>query len=1357
MKAFWFNYIFIITIVTLCCIQATNITNITVANNETEKGADNSSCLTGKIPCLTLDFVFSNLSDCHNNSVNVSLLDGNYNFTLNSTITGGLFKNCSAINITGVSVDNTSIVCGVDAGLAFQNISKVKIANITFINCGSLRNSTSINVTTNSSNTTLLLSAALYFTYCKDVQIINVIVQNSNSTGVVMYNTYGNLLVEGSTFNGSGNQEHLLLSNGGFYAEFVYCDPGKVNCTCVQRNNSNASYRFISSNFSFNHALNKVGGTLFYLPYKTNYYSFGRGGGLSIIFKGNAFNNAVVIDNCTFHRNNASWGGGLLVEFEDSSKNNTIITNNTHFSENQVIADTENGYGTAGGGVRVGYVIFDQNSVEFNSMLFENCSFYGNTALWGGGFGLYMPSEPNVTSATNLLSFKSCSWTENKALLGSAVDLDYWRIYTGGAKTQVEFSACKFHDNKNTQQTSNVLHEFNSYGTGALYANGIPIVFKESVEFISNSGSALAVYDTTASFSDNCNASFISNSAWVGGAVALLGAAQMWINPNTVFLFQNNMAELKGGAIYALQTSRHNLLSGGNCFLKYNDIFVASPDNWTTKFTFDKNSAPIGSSIFATTLLSCAWGASFGDLNFTLTKILHWTNFSYNPLNSNTIATEVSKISLDTSTQAEFIPGKYTKLPITTTDDIGNDITRSLQLVSRNKERVNVTWQLTDNSSIALQGVPSNIATIQIVTDNPRVISANLSVKLLECPPGYYFDSDKNQTCHCSYLNNSQQLDGIFLCDSETFTAKIKRGYWAGYHLSTKHPTPSDINLLTGQCPRHYCYVQEHEISLPTESNITSLNELFCSPVNRNGTLCGRCSDGYAVAINSVYFECINCSDSGWLSQHGWIIYVLTEYVPSTLLFCLILFFDINLHSGTISSIILYFQVFVLLNIYSDRDMDPPSHSEHLLKGIYFIYNIWNLEFFGFLLPPYCLSKHFETMDILSIKYFSGGYPFILFVIFVALINLVYVNFCGLEKIAMYLRYIRNCFTRCKIMIARKGSTVNGLATIWTLAFTKFAVISGLILSREHLTGSEHSGLRVEVAWLDGSMPLYGKKHLPYVIPAVFVLAFLVIIPAFGLLCYPLVPQILGLIQERSNVNFNQYRPYQYISSALEKPFIYLKPLIDCFQGSCKARCEFYAGLLMCYRLTIIFTFSFTIRAEIFFYNIAVSVVFVIITAIVQPYKRHRDNIITILCVSNIILITLISICHLYYTETHSNKNLQPLLWLQLFLALLPFAFFVVFMCWRSWRKFEAFWKQEPLYTPVSTDDTEELDDFPARTLLDSAQFNDARSISTNRSASPRLESASGCSSNKGSSQTGSREGGCIASSVLTGNTTDNQ
>ena len=1309
---------------TLCLIQAIDIT---VVNNETKKGVDNFSCINSTIPCLTLDFVFSHLPDCNNTctTINVTILDGIYNFTLNSTVTGGLFNNCLAISIAGVSVDNTSIVChGVDAGFAFQNIPQVKIANINITNCGALRNSTSVNLTVNSPNTTLLLSTALYFTYCMNVTIVNVIVQNSNSTGVVMYNTYGNLLVEGSSFNGNSDQSNSLPSNGGFHIEFVYCDPGKVDENCVQRKNSGTNYSFKSNRFLFNYALNKIEGTLFYIFYKKNYYSFGRGGGLSIVFKGNASNNNVTIDNCTFFENKASRGGGLLVEFEDFSKNNTINIINTHFSQNQVIAEAKSSYGTAGGGVRVGFVIFDQNSVEFNSIKFENCLFTGNSALWGGGFGMFIPSEPNVISATNSLSFRNCSWTENEGLLGSAVDLDYWNIHTFGARMQVKFTACNFHNNKDRKKKSadtiTVWHEFNSFGVGALYANGIPIIFEEHVEFISNDGSALAIHDATASFSDNCNASFINNFAWEGGAVALLGASQMWINPHTDFLFQNNKAELRGGAIYALQTSRHNLISDGNCFLHYNDQFVSSPNKWKTKFTFKNNHAPTGSSIFATTLLSCAWGASFKDMNFSVLNALNWTEFSYNPFDNNTIATEVSRINLEMNITLpiKMIPGKYSKLPITTVDDKGNDVSRSLWLVSNNKS-VQVSWQITDESTIILRGIPNSEASIEVVTDSSRVISAKLPVKLVECPPGYYLDADKNYTCQCSYLNSRQRLAGILSCDSDTFTAEIKHGYWAGYHLSPEHPTPTDSNLVTGQCPRHYCNVKEQEIYLPNISDITLLNELFCSPVNRNGTLCGMCSSDHGVAINSIYFDCIDCSY--WLSRHGWIIHVLTEYVPSTLLFCLVLFFDINLHSGTISSVILYFQIYNFLNIYSDGEITPPLHSDNLLKGIKFVYNIWNLEFFGFLLPSYCINKHFNTMDILLIKYVSGFYPFLLFILFIALTNLVYVKCCHLEKVA---RFIRNGCTRLKFKINRKGSTVNGLATLWTLVFTKFAVISGLILSQETLSGSDHSNIMIRVAWLNGNMPYFGKTHLPYFMPAVFILLFLVIIPAIGLLSYPLVPQIMGLIQEKSGKNFNDYAFYRVVSSAMQKPFIYLKPLIDCFQGSCKARHEFFAGLLFMYRISIVFIFSFTIQVDMVFYHITISILFIIITAVLQPYKKHRDNVVTVLCISNILFINILTFCNLYYTETQSNRDLQPWLWFQLVMILLPFMFFVAFMMQRSWRKLKGCWNQEALYNPLSQNPNEL--NFPIRALEDSATSNTIEYNDDGHRASSQSHSTTG-------------------------------
>ncbi|XP_065912578.1 uncharacterized protein [Dysidea avara] len=1342
-------------------------------------GKYNSSCLSeaDKYPCASLDFAFSNLSDCHGHSVSITIHSGNnYTFNLNSTVTGALFQNCVAVSIIGSGEDNTVVNCGENAGLFFQGIQSVTITGISFNECGSIRNSTSVDVSSSTTkNTTILLSAALYFIYCKDVTISNVTVMNSNSTGVVMYNTYGNLVVEGSLFESNRNQSiKSLLSNGGFYAEFVFCDPGIVKDNCTQKKNFNANYLFRSNNFSNNHATDRSESTLFYLPVGANYYSFGRGGGLSIVFKGNTHNNSVIIDDCDFHDNSASWGGGVLVEFEDTSKFNKVIIKNTNFTNNSVIIDTEHrkrigDYGTSGGGVRVGFVLLTRNyseSVQYNSMLFDNCVFDNNSAYWGGGFGLYMPSEENVINATNSLHFNACTWKNNQAYLGSAVDLDYWRTEMSGPKMPVYFTSCSFVDNRNDKYFKHgILKNFNSPGTGALYTNGLPVIFEEYVEFIGNENSALAVFDTTAIFFEHCLSNFSYNSAWTGGAIALLGAAQMRIHPNTTFLFHNNKAKLKGGAIFALQPSRHNLLSGGNCFLQYSDQFVSSPNNWITNFTFESNCAPIGSSIFTTTLLPCAWGASFGNLTLSLSKVLNWHQFNYTPNDVHQIATDVSVIHV-MNNEVKAIPGKYTILPINTTDDRGNRIERSLWLMSQG-DNVNLTWSLTASSTINVYGNRSQNTTIQLTTDSIRVVSAELSVKLDECPPGYYFNSS-NSSCQCSFLAHGRELDGI-LCDNNDYVASIKRGYWAGYYLSKNHSHTYDDNLITGQCPQHYCSnsTQKEIIFLPNACNISALNEILCHPFNRNGTLCGRCIEGYAVAINSPYYDCIDCSNIHGLSKHGWVTLILTEYIPSTILFCVLLFFDINLHAGTISSIVLYFQIFDSLNIYSDDDVDQPNNSDGLLTGIGFVYNIWNLDFFGRLLHPYCINNKFNTMDILLFKYISGFYPFILFLIFAVLTNLVYINFCGWERITICLRQIRNYCTRFKIIVTRKGSTVSGLATCWTLVITKLALISGLILSREVLRGSSVSNLTVKVAWLDGSMPLYKGDHIPYVVVAILVLVLFVLIPVVGLLSYPLVPQIMGIIQERSFVDLRQYRIYQFISGQLERPFLHLKPLIDCFQGSCRARCEFYAGLLYCYRLSIIFVYSFTIRETIFFYSAAISLVFVIITALVHPYKKPRDNIVTILCVSNIVFINLISIYHLYHSETLQNdRDIQVLLWLQLILVLLPFVFFVLYMIWKSWKKLKAYWKQEPLYSRVPVSD--ELDVFPARMLENSLQFDPSRNDNVgaaspligSAAASPLIGSAAG-SGHKSTTQSSSGQGqnsnsGSGGQTIL-GNTSDPQ
>ena len=46
-------------------------------------------------------------------------------------------------------------------------------------------------------------------------------------------------------------------------------------------------------------------------------------------------------------------------------------------------------------------------------------------------------------------------------------------------------------------------------------------------------------------------------------------------------------------------------------------------------------------------------------------------------------------------------------------------------------------------------------------------------------------------------------------------------------------------------------------------SNVSLLNEFMCGPLNREGTLCGKCKDAYGTALYSYTLKCSKCWDMG--------------------------------------------------------------------------------------------------------------------------------------------------------------------------------------------------------------------------------------------------------------------------------------------------------------------------------------------------------------------------------------------------------------------------------------------------------------------------------------------------------------
>ena len=1247
--------------------KASQTINITIDNSN---GSDIPACLNGDglNACKTLDYALSHL-DCQSDSLVVTIQNGTYNYSLNATNTTMQFWNYSSISIVGKGINVSIISCSKPgAGFAFFNSTKVLIQDITIELCGSRQNGTSYDATSKTP-TVSDVNAALYFLFCEDVSIIRSLITNSINIGVVVYNTNRTLNVINSTFSFNRVKPNNSVGGGGFYAEFTFCNPGYVNATqCVKPSCSGVNFIFEGSNFTDNKASDGLEKTnTFIRASDTHNIAFGRGGGLSLIFKGRVRNSSVVIRDCTIYSNTATWGAGLFVEFQDSSHNNKVLIEDTIIDSNSCALTAEDNTGTGGGGARIGFISFATKSVENNTITFDNCTFANNDAYWGGGLSYYTFRERETINATNNVNFNSCSWTNNSAVLGSAIDLSVWHPIKSGVLSKVMFSDCNFTGNLN-QRNNKIDYNVSILGTGAFYSDSIPVAFQNSVNFKNNSGSGMALSATSATFNLGCKSNFSRNTGWTGGAIALLGNAWLEIYNRTNFTFYKNSAILNGGAISVVISSRHDLLSSRNCFLQYSDQFVG-PQDWGAYFKFINNTAPYGhgQSIFATSLLSCVWGNSAGSSVYDNLPFSNWTIFDFNGSNiSNEISTEIARIDINNTQYAMWTvsPGQLTTLPIYFKNDFKMSINNSIYLLPNTVES-----NLTTDKSVTFYGSQNQPVDLEIVTDNPRIVSTKLKVNLASCPPGYVWINSSTiteQRCVCGYKIN-KTWDGIIYCDDQAFQAYIKRDYWAGILPGTCNNSHHKEELYTEKCPTKYCSTSRSSIML-LPSSAQDLSKILCMDQNRTGILCGECiNSSYCVAINSRHYTC-----TANVKHSKWAVLLATEYLPSTIFLVTILFYDINLHSEALGSVIMYFQVYSALDIYSDGEIGQPQHTNDVNKGINFLYNIWNLEFLGIWLHPYCLAKNLNTMHVLMISYVSGFYPF--------LIIFVYILFGKLKRFSCCNPFLNFCI-RLKWKASLKASIINGLSTFWTLAYTKLAIVSCLILSIGYLKGNESSGCSIKrVVYLQGNLGYFHREHLPYAIPALIILVFFIILPSLALLCYPLITRIMAKIKKYVNLDDN--RLYAYISDGMERPFIRFKPLLDSFQGPYKPGCEFFAGLMYWYRLGIFFTYAFASGSKQFYINSVISIILIALISFFQPFRNSMNNMVMMFITINITLINLISLYN-YYEDISDFMS-----WFQLLLIILPFVYFAGCAVLGIKRKIQDYLRCAPpagLYTDIQT------------------------------------------------------------------------
>jgi len=144
---------------------------------------------------------------------------------------------------------------------------------------------------------------------------------------------------------------------------------------------------------------------------------------------------------------------------QDDTTSNIITIDHCNFTNN------------SGGGLQIGFVIFEDGNISKNTIILSNTRFVNNSAKWGGGFALF--SSRSLTNRKNKLIFKNCYWKQNSASFGAAANLmaEAWNSYADGHIPTPVFHNCIFEDNVITSDANFLFnkHTKSVMDSGALH------------------------------------------------------------------------------------------------------------------------------------------------------------------------------------------------------------------------------------------------------------------------------------------------------------------------------------------------------------------------------------------------------------------------------------------------------------------------------------------------------------------------------------------------------------------------------------------------------------------------------------------------------------------------------------------------------------------------------------------------------------------------------------------------------------------------------------------------------------------------------------------------------------------------
>ena len=242
-----------------------------------------------------------------------------------------------------------------------------------------------------------------------------------------------------------------------------------------------------------------------------------------------------------------------------------------------------------------------------------------------------------------------------------------------------------------------------------------------------------------------------------------------------------------------------------------------------------------------------------------------------------------------------------------------------------------------------------------------------------DCPP--WFVCHNSTECQCG-----PTLQNAIICDETTMILAAVECYCITEVDGTTYASYCFYN-----CGRH-TIKGKHKSIYHIISNENDVNEYMCGRYNRTGISCAKCKPGLSPFVLSYNLSCVECPDS----HKNWWKFALFGFVPLTLLYFIVIFFNVNVTSSRLHGYVLFSQVlstpiYIRITLISIKD----SSYAWLLKGakaLDLFFSLWNLEPFRSILPDTCLNV--DTLTAFALEACIAVYPLFLMIVSYCLIEL---------------------------------------------------------------------------------------------------------------------------------------------------------------------------------------------------------------------------------------------------------------------------------------------------------------------------------------------------------------------------------